>query len=237
GCECWWRHSVQAHQHHHHHHHHISIYNHGGSGGGGGKSGASSGTTGSATVASTAAAAAAADAVLCGLEAGACFGFSAAACRTGFILAVKLSVVWIPLGLAASVGLTSSGFLLQTRGLKAGNTVVVCVAAATSSMICGGTGGNGGPGREAAHGTWHEGGSARKLAVYLARCELPGRGHGGTCCHRHHHRGMCAALGSAIAPSATGCKRAPPSEEAGRDDSGHWTDGGAIAKWCHDGRG
>ncbi|GIM06227.1 hypothetical protein Vretimale_10592 [Volvox reticuliferus] len=137
GCECWWRHSVQAHQHHHHHHHHISIYNHGGSGGGGGKSGASSGTTGSATVASTAAAAAAADAVLCGLEAGACFGFSAAACRTGFILAVKLSVVWIPLGLAASVGLTSSGFLLQTRGLKAGNTVVVCVAAATSSMICG----------------------------------------------------------------------------------------------------
>ncbi|GLI64266.1 hypothetical protein VaNZ11_007481 [Volvox africanus] len=143
GCECWWRHSVQA----HHHHHHTSIYNHGGSGGGSGKSsppplqrsssGASCGATGSGTAASAAAAAAAADAVLCGLEAGACFGFSAAACRTGFILAVKLSVVWIPLGLAASVGLTSSGFLLQTRGLKAGNTVVVCVAAATSSMICG----------------------------------------------------------------------------------------------------
>ncbi|GLC45446.1 hypothetical protein PLESTB_000617400 [Pleodorina starrii] len=153
GCECWWRHSTYS----HHHGHIIGIYGHGGAGGGGGggKSppplprssslaaahGVGVGGGGSAgggnTAASAAAAAAAADAVLCGLEAGACFGFSAAACRTGFILAAKLSVVWVPLGLAASVGLTSAGFLLQTRGLKAGNTVVVCVAAATSSMICG----------------------------------------------------------------------------------------------------
>lgn len=56
---------------------------------------------------------------------------------SGFILSAKLSVLCVPLGLAASVALTSSGFLLQTRGLKAGNTVVVCVAAAVSSMISG----------------------------------------------------------------------------------------------------
>ncbi|KXZ43693.1 hypothetical protein GPECTOR_83g305 [Gonium pectorale] len=63
--------------------------------------------------------------------------FGAMVALLGFILAAKLSVLCVPLGLAGSVGLTSSGFLLQTRGLKAGNTVVVCVAAATSSMICG----------------------------------------------------------------------------------------------------
>ncbi|KAG2492568.1 hypothetical protein HYH03_009230 [Edaphochlamys debaryana] len=117
-CEVWWRHSGS---HHHHHHHHPTVLINGGK----------------TTPNPAHAAALAADAVLCGLEAGACFGFSAAACRTGFILAARLSVLWVPLGLGASVALTSTGFLLQTRGLKAGNTVVVCVAAATSSMITG----------------------------------------------------------------------------------------------------
>ncbi|KAJ9515533.1 hypothetical protein QJQ45_021650 [Haematococcus lacustris] len=88
-------------------------------------------------VASQAAAAAATDAVLCGLEGGACFGFSAAACRTGFILARRVSLVWAPLGLLSSVLLTSSGFMLQTRGLKAGSTVVVCTMAAVASMVTG----------------------------------------------------------------------------------------------------
>ncbi|KAJ9515236.1 hypothetical protein QJQ45_002366 [Haematococcus lacustris] len=88
-------------------------------------------------IASQAAAAAATDAVLCGLEGGACFGFSAAACRTGFILARRVSLVWAPLGLLSSVLLTSSGFMLQTRGLKAGSTVVVCTMAAVASMVTG----------------------------------------------------------------------------------------------------
>eukprot|EP00798_Chlamydomonas_sp_ICE-L_P031634 gene31634-6828_t len=77
------------------------------------------------------------DAIFCGLEAGACFGYSAAACRTGFILANKVSVLCAPLGLGASVMLTTTGFVLQTRGLKSGNTVVVCTMAAVSSMVSG----------------------------------------------------------------------------------------------------
>ncbi|KAK9809205.1 hypothetical protein WJX72_011379 [[Myrmecia] bisecta] len=72
-----------------------------------------------------------------GLQAGACFGLSAAACRTGFLLAQQTSLVWVPLGLAASVALTSAGFVLQTCGLKDGNTVIVCTCAAVSSMVTG----------------------------------------------------------------------------------------------------
>ncbi|KAI8471221.1 MAG: hypothetical protein J3K34DRAFT_520715 [Monoraphidium minutum] len=79
----------------------------------------------------------AADAAACGLEAGACFGFSAAACRTGFQLAPSMGWALVPAGLAASVALTSSGFVLQTRGLKHGKAVVVCTLAAASSMVSG----------------------------------------------------------------------------------------------------
>ena len=57
----------------------------------------------------------AADAAACGLEAGACFGFSAAACRTGFQLAPSLGWLVVVAGLAASVGLTSCGFVVQVR--------------------------------------------------------------------------------------------------------------------------
>ena len=83
-------------------------------------------------------AAVALDSALCGLEAGACFGLSAAASRTGFIMAHKLSSpIWVIIGLGASVGLSSSGFVLQTKGLKSGNTVVVCTMASVSSMVSG----------------------------------------------------------------------------------------------------
>ncbi|GAX79282.1 hypothetical protein CEUSTIGMA_g6722.t1 [Chlamydomonas eustigma] len=91
----------------------------------------------SSSSSSSASSAAASDAALCGLEAGSCFGLSAAACRTGFILARKLSIVWIPLGLCGSVALSTSGFILQTRGLKAGNTIIVCTLAAVASMVSG----------------------------------------------------------------------------------------------------
>ncbi len=69
-----------------------------------------------------------ADAAACGLEAGACFGFSAAACRTGFQLAPSLGWVLVPMGLAASVGLTSSGFVLQVRLGGAGEGLGGCGA-------------------------------------------------------------------------------------------------------------
>lgn len=59
-----------------------------------------------------------------GLQAGACFGLSAACCRTGFLMAARQPLC-VPIGLAASVGLTSGGFALQTCGLKDGNSLVV----------------------------------------------------------------------------------------------------------------
>ena len=72
------------------------------------------------------------------IQAGACFGLSAAACRTGFVLSEGAgSAVWIVIGIAFSAILTSSGFVIQTRGLKDGNTVVVCTCAAVSSMVSG----------------------------------------------------------------------------------------------------
>jgi hypothetical protein len=48
-------------------------------------------------------------------QAGACFGLSAAACRTGFLLAARSSWLAAPGGLAASVAFSSAGFMLQAR--------------------------------------------------------------------------------------------------------------------------
>lgn len=81
----------------------------------------------------------AADAAACGLEAGACFGFSAAACRTGFQLAHTMGWVMVPAGIAASIGLTSSGFVLQVRTRVAGPCLRVCDAvwvAAVKASCC-----------------------------------------------------------------------------------------------------
>ena len=46
-------------------------------------------------------------------QAGACFGLSAAACRTGFLLAARTSWLAAPAGLGASAAFTSSGFMIQ----------------------------------------------------------------------------------------------------------------------------
>jgi hypothetical protein len=48
-------------------------------------------------------------------QAGACFGLSAAACRTGFLLAARSSWLAAPGGLAASIAFSSAGFMLQAR--------------------------------------------------------------------------------------------------------------------------
>ncbi len=71
------------------------------------------------------------------LKAGACFGLSAAASRTGFMLASRSSGLWTPAGILCSVALSAAGVLTQTRGLKDGNSVVVCTCAAVSSMASG----------------------------------------------------------------------------------------------------
>uniref|UniRef100_A0A1D1ZVW1 Probable magnesium transporter n=1 Tax=Auxenochlorella protothecoides TaxID=3075 RepID=A0A1D1ZVW1_AUXPR len=72
-----------------------------------------------------------------GLQAGACFGLSAGACKTGFTLAAAWGPAAAALGLAASLALSSTGFALQTLGLKDGATVVVCTSAAVGAMLSG----------------------------------------------------------------------------------------------------
>lgn len=74
---------------------------------------------------------------LYGLQAGGCFGLSAAVSRTGFLLASTLGWMWAILGLSMSVALSTTGFVLQTKGLKDGSTVVVCTCVAVTSMVAG----------------------------------------------------------------------------------------------------
>ncbi|CAD7701510.1 unnamed protein product [Ostreobium quekettii] len=72
----------------------------------------------------------------CGLEAGMFFGLSTVSCRTGFLMS-RVSLLFAPLGLAFAAFFTSSGFVLQTKGLKDGNTVMVCTFLSVSSMVSG----------------------------------------------------------------------------------------------------
>lgn len=75
-------------------------------------------------------------AALYGLQAGGCFGLSAASCRTGFLMAAR-RWTWAPFGLIASIALSATGFVLQTCGLKEGSAVVVCTCVAVTSMLTG----------------------------------------------------------------------------------------------------
>jgi hypothetical protein len=75
-------------------------------------------------------------AALYGLQAGGCFGLSAACCRTGFLMSAR-RWTWIPFGLGASIALSATGFILQTQGLQSGATVVVCTCVAVTSMVTG----------------------------------------------------------------------------------------------------
>ena len=53
------------------------------------------------------------------------------------MLASRGSALWTPAGVLCSVALSGAGVLTQTRGLKDGNSVVVCTCAAVSSMASG----------------------------------------------------------------------------------------------------
>lgn len=66
-----------------------------------------------------------------------CFGLSAACCKTGIQLIANLGWLAFPAGLIVSILMSSLGFMLQTLGLKDGNTVIVCTCAAVSSMATG----------------------------------------------------------------------------------------------------
>eukprot|EP00271_Cylindrocystis_brebissonii_P020860 TRINITY_DN7150_c0_g1_i2.p1 TRINITY_DN7150_c0_g1~~TRINITY_DN7150_c0_g1_i2.p1 ORF type:complete len:443 (+),score=55.69 TRINITY_DN7150_c0_g1_i2:994-2322(+) len=77
--------------------------------------------------------------IAAGMQAGACFGMSAAASKTGFILAGQGGYykLYAPLGIACSISLSSSGFFCQNRGFKEGRAVVVSTCAAVSSIVTG----------------------------------------------------------------------------------------------------
>jgi hypothetical protein len=59
--------------------------------------------------------------------------------HAGFQLSSQLGFTWllVPLGLGASLGLTSSGLVLQTQGFKHGSALVVCTTAAAASIVAG----------------------------------------------------------------------------------------------------
>eukprot|EP00898_Chlorokybus_atmophyticus_P001122 jgi/Chlat1/200/Chrsp1S03118 len=76
--------------------------------------------------------------VVTGTQAGTCFGLSAVVCRVGFVLHQRgHSVLCVPAGFICSAGLSGSGFLLQTRGLKDGRAVAVSTSAAVASIMAG----------------------------------------------------------------------------------------------------
>ena len=59
----------------------------------------------------------------------------------GFQLSPTLGWWLVPAGIGGSVVLTSSGFVLQTQGLKHGSALVVCTLAAAGAMVSGKRGG------------------------------------------------------------------------------------------------
>jgi len=87
-----------------------------------------------------------ADELLSGTLAGVAYALSASACRAGMVLSAAAAArgggaaarsLPAAAGLGASLGLTAAGVLAQTRGLKDGSAMVVCTAAAVSSMVAG----------------------------------------------------------------------------------------------------
>lgn len=73
--------------------------------------------------------------VAAGTQAGAFFGLSAAAVRTGMLLAGGGVRVFAVMGIATGVALSTSGFYCQTRGFKEGRAVVVSTCAAVAAMV------------------------------------------------------------------------------------------------------
>lgn len=61
-----------------------------------------------------------------GLQAGLGFALSATSMRTGMLLSQQHSQpLWAVVGIVGSIGLSSTGFFLQTRGLKGGRAVAI----------------------------------------------------------------------------------------------------------------
>ena len=76
------------------------------------------------------------DEVTYGFRSGVFFSLSASACKVGFLFNQRgYSVLFALVGLGCSVLLTGAGLVSQTKGLKDGNSVVVCTIGNVSQMV------------------------------------------------------------------------------------------------------
>ena len=79
-----------------------------------------------------------ADAIVCGITAGSCFGLSASLTRGGLVLAVATNHrAWYAVGFVLSVAHTATGFAAQTRAFRDGGAVVVGAVASASTVMTG----------------------------------------------------------------------------------------------------
>ena len=77
------------------------------------------------------------DEIEAGFRSGTFFSLSASACKVGFLLSRRGHHPFLCalVGLGASVALTAAGLVCQTKGLKDGNSVIVCTCGNVAQMV------------------------------------------------------------------------------------------------------
>jgi len=75
--------------------------------------------------------------ILVGSQAGTFFSLSASVCKVGLTFGARHHFIFTLLGITAGIALTSVGLVCQTRGLKDGNTIVICMFGNVAQMVAG----------------------------------------------------------------------------------------------------